>query len=93
MKRILLNEDIQPLSEFRANAASFIEKVTKTKRPLVITQRGKSAAVVLDVTEYESLIEKLELFIDIQIAERQLDNEKGIDHDESKNQILGEINK
>ena len=56
MQRIQLDEDVKPLSEFRANVASFIERIQKTKRPLVITQRGKSAAVMLDVAEYETLL-------------------------------------
>ena len=57
MSRIQLDEDIRPLSEFRANVASFIEHVRETKRPLVITQRGKSAAILLDVAEYEALLQ------------------------------------
>ncbi|MBD3343134.1 MAG: type II toxin-antitoxin system prevent-host-death family antitoxin [Candidatus Lokiarchaeota archaeon] len=93
MHRIKLAEDIQPLSEFRANVASFIEKVRKTKRPLVITQHGKSAAVMMDVEEYEKLIEKLELLTDIHIAESQLENGKGISHQQAKDQILGTIKK
>ena len=93
MQRIQLAEDIQPLSEFRANVASFIEKVRRTKRPLVITQRGKSAAIMMDVVEYEKLIEKLELLTDIQKAESQLKNGEGISHQEAKDQILGIINK
>ena len=93
MQRIQLTEDIQPLSEFRANVASFIEKVRQTKRPLVITQRGKSAAIMMDVVEYEKLIDKLELLTDIQIAESQLKKGEGITHKEAKNKILGKINK
>ena len=72
MQRVQLDEDIRSLSEFRANVASFIDKVRKTKRPLVITQRGKSAAVMLDVAEYESLIERVELLTDIQKGEAQI---------------------
>ena len=93
MQRIQLAEDIQPLSEFRANVASFIDKVRKTKRPLVITQRGKSAAIMMDVVEYEKLIEKLELLTDIHIAESQLKRGEGISHEEAKNQISGKIKK
>ncbi len=88
MKRIQLDEDIQPLSEFRANVGAYIEKIKKTKRPLVITLHGKSAAVMMDVSEYEGLIEKLELLSDIQAAELQLSQGKGIIHDEAKNQVL-----
>ncbi|MBN1351101.1 type II toxin-antitoxin system Phd/YefM family antitoxin [candidate division KSB1 bacterium] len=91
MQKILLNEDIQPLSEFRANAATFIEKIRKTKRPLVLTQRGKSSVVMMDVTEYENLIEKLEVLSDIQVAESQLKAGEGIGHDEAKRNVLDRI--
>jgi antitoxin YefM len=92
MQRIQLDEDIQPLSEFRANVASFIDKIQKTKRPLVITQRGKSAAVILAVSEYEQLLDRLELLTDIQVAENQLNKGEGINHEDVKNQILGNLN-
>ena len=92
MQRIQLDEDIQPLSEFRANVASFIDKIQKTKRPLVITQRGKSAAVMLAVSEYEQLLDRLELLTDIQSAEDQLNKGEGINHEDVKNQILGNLN-
>lgn len=56
MERINLEEDIRPLSEFRAHAASFVDHVKETRRPLVLTQHGKSAVVLLDVREYQSLL-------------------------------------
>jgi antitoxin YefM len=87
MNRIQLDEDIQPLSEFRANVTSFIDKVRKTKRPVVITQRGKSSAILMDVSEYESLIQKLELLTDIQIAEKQIADGLGIDHEDARKKI------
>ena len=70
MSRLHLDQDIQPLSDFRAGAASFIRQVNETRRPIVITQRGKGVAVVLDVAEYESMQEKIELLEEIQKAER-----------------------
>jgi prevent-host-death family protein len=88
MRRVDLNQDIRPLSEFRANAASFIQQVHNTKRPMVITHRGRSAAVLIDVFEYESLIEKLELLQDVQIAENQLKKGKGLKHEAAKKKIF-----
>lgn len=81
MHRIRLDEDIKPLSEFRANAASLVQQVRTTQRPLVLTQRGHSAAVVLDVGTYERMVEELALQRDVQTAEQQLDAGQGIDHD------------
>jgi len=93
MQRIKLDTDIRPLSDFRANIASIIEEIKKNKRPIVITQHGKSAAVMLDVTEYEDLLEKVELLTDIQIAETQLQKGEGISHTDAKQQILERIKK
>jgi len=88
MTRIQLNEDIKPLSEFRSKARSYIDRVRKTKRPLVVTQRGKSAAVILDVNEYEAMIDKIELLKDLQLADRQIKEGKGVEHEEAKKRII-----
>ncbi len=72
MQRIQLQEDIQPLSEFRSKVAFYLEKVNKNKRPLIITQNGKSAGILIGVSEYDSLIEKLEVLEDIKLAESDI---------------------
>jgi prevent-host-death family protein len=73
-----LNTDIKPVSEFRANAAELIEQIRRTQRPLVLTQRGHSAAVVLGVGEYERMLEEIELLKDIRTAESQIESGKGL---------------
>ena len=47
---------------------------------------------MLDVTEYENLLEKIELLTDIQIAEKQLQKGEGISHQDAKQKILKNIN-
>ena len=76
------SQDVQPLSAFRANAAGFLDQVRSTKRPLVLTQNGKSAAVVLDVDEYEALVEEVELLRDVRAARAELARGEGVPHDE-----------
>ena len=82
MTKIKPSEDVQPLSAFRANAAGFLEQVRETKRPIVLTQHGKSAAVVLDVAEYEALVDEVELLRDIREAQAQLARGEGVPHEE-----------
>jgi len=82
MANLKPSQDVQPLSAFRANAAGFLEQVRATKRPLVLTQHGKSAAVVLDVDEYESLVEQVELIRDIRDARAEMARGDGVDHAE-----------
>jgi antitoxin YefM len=74
------SQDIQPLSAFRANAAAFLKSVRESQRPLVLTQHGKSAAVVLDVEQYENLLEELEVIRDIREARAELERGEGIPH-------------
>ena len=93
MNRINLETDIRPLSDFRANITSIIEEIKRTKRPVVLTQRGRSAAVILDVAEYERILEKIELLSDIELAESQIEMGQGINHDQAKSQILKRLNK
>lgn len=83
-----LSQDIQPLSEFRANTARFVRQVQQTRRPLVLTQHGRGAAVLLDINEYERLLDRAELAEDIRIAETQLGRGEGVPHDVAKEQIL-----
>ncbi len=91
MARLHFDQDIQPLSEFRAGVASFIRQINETRRPLVITQRGRGVAVVLDVSEYEAMQEKIELLEEIQKAETQLSLGRGIANSEARSQILSRL--
>jgi antitoxin YefM len=81
-------QDIQSLTAFRANVASFVDQVRQTRRPLVLTQHGQSAAVLLGAAEYEALVEELEVLRDISISERELAEGKGVPHAEVKAQLL-----
>jgi len=90
-KPLRISRDIRPLSEFRANTAKFVRQVQETRRPLVLTQHGRGAAVLLDVEEYERLVERAELIEDIQVAEAQLARGEGIPHDEAKDRVLSRL--
>ncbi|HHX8271233.1 TPA: type II toxin-antitoxin system Phd/YefM family antitoxin [Vibrio diabolicus] len=93
MSRIHFDQDIQPLSEFRAGVASYIKQINETRRPLVITQRGKGVAVVLDVAEYEAMQEKIELLEEMRTAEAQLASGLGVFNDDARAKVLGRIKK
>lgn len=91
MQRLKVDQDIRPMSEFRTGIASFLKQVHETKRPLVITQHGKGVAVLLDVSEYEAMQEKIEILQDIQTAIAQIDSGAGVGHNEAKETIMGRI--
>ena len=91
MKRLKVNEDIRPMSEFRTGIASFLKQVHDTKRPLIITQHGKGVAVLLDAGEYETMQERIELLQDVQTGIRQIEGGQGIDHARAKASVLKRI--
>ncbi len=93
MKRIHLEKDIQPLSEFRANAASIIEQIKRDHRPVVITQHGKSSAILLDVADYEEMVDTIEMLKEVNQARQELNEGKGVTHDNAMNSVRNRLNK
>ncbi len=61
MARLKPSEDLIPVSDFRIRTAEVVAKLKKNKRPIILTQRGRSAAVLEDIREYERRVERLEL--------------------------------
>ena len=62
------SRDIRSLSEFRANAAAFVEQVQSTSEPMIITQRGRSAIVLLAIEAYEGLLDEAEFARDVRTS-------------------------
>ena len=93
MARVRPTEDVRPLSEFRANAASFVQQVQGTKRPVILTVHGRSAAVLLDVGEYETLLDQLELLRDVKAAEGQLKQGRTVSQAQARKKVLARFRK
>ncbi len=91
MRRLRVDEDIRPMSEFRTGIASFLKQIHDTKRPLIITQHGKGVAVLLDAGEYEAMQEKIELLQDIQTSINQVEAGQAVEHDQAKATVLKRI--
>jgi antitoxin YefM len=88
MQPLKLDEDIRPLSEFRAGVASFVRQVNDTRRPLVLTQHGRGVAVLVDIHEYDDMQERLALLEDISVAEAQIAAGQVVSHKEAKARVL-----
>ena len=88
MARIHLATDIKPVTEFRAHAAELLQQVRATGRPVILTQRGHSAAVLMAVEQYEQLTDELELLRDVRTAEEQLSRGEGLSNAAAKSQVL-----
>jgi prevent-host-death family protein len=52
-----ITKDIQSLTTFRRNSSRFLKQLRKSRRPLVLTVRGKAQAVVQDAEAYQRLLD------------------------------------
>jgi len=82
MSRLRPTTDVRPVTEFRANTSAIIEQMHSTGRPVILTQHGRSAAVLLDPGVYESLIDEVELLRDLAISEAQIAAGQVVPHEE-----------
>jgi prevent-host-death family protein len=52
-----ITKDIQSLTTFRRRSGDFMKQLKKTKRPVVLTVKGKAQAVVQDAEAYQRLLD------------------------------------
>ena len=52
-----ITSDIQSLTTFRRRSGDFMKQLKKTKRPVVLTVKGRAAAIVQDAAAYQRLLD------------------------------------
>ena len=52
-----ITKDIQSLTSFRRRSGDFMKQLKKSKRPVVLTVKGKAAAIVQDAEAYQRLLD------------------------------------
>jgi prevent-host-death family protein len=52
-----ITHDIQSLTTFRRRSGDFMKQLKRTKRPVVLTVKGKAAAIVQDAEAYQRLLD------------------------------------
>ena len=55
--QIDITKDIQPLTTFRNNSVKMMQRLKKTKRPIILTVNGKAEAIVQDAAAYQRLLD------------------------------------
>ena len=75
MKTISVTNDIVPIAEFKAGISRWFKSLKSTGQPVIITQNGKPAGVLLSPEDYDELVYK-KSFLD-SIGRGIADAEKG----------------
>jgi len=61
VKDIQVSDGIVPLGEFKAQAAKLLKRLEESGEPVVITQNGRPAGVLLSPREYDRIQEQQRL--------------------------------
>ena len=65
-----ITKDIQSLTTFRRRSGEFMKQLKKSKRPVVLTVKGKAEAIVQDARAYQRLLD-IAARVDVHEAIRQ----------------------
>ena len=71
--------NIVPITDLRQDATTIVKRVTASREPLVITQRGRAAAVMVSMEAYEHSQHELELLRLLARGEKEIGAGKGYD--------------
>ena len=78
---------LKPVTEIKRRATEIIAKLQADRRPVLITERGRSAAVLIDVATYEQLLTRTELLEGIARGERAIDEGRVVSHTAAKRRL------
>ncbi|NWN90294.1 type II toxin-antitoxin system Phd/YefM family antitoxin [Marinobacter adhaerens] len=57
--QVKFSEDVVPLSDLKINPGKVVNRAQDTRRPILLTSRGRGVAVVQGLDEYERTAEEL----------------------------------
>jgi prevent-host-death family protein len=77
---------ILPVSDLRQDAAKILNKLRDNKDPIIITQRGQAAAVIISVEAYEKAEHDKEILRLLDRGDKEIEIGEGYDLDT----VLGE---
>ena len=73
--------NIVPITDLRQDATSIVKRVTASGEPLVITQRGRAAVVMVSMEAYKHSQHELEILRLLARGEKEIEAGKGYDLD------------
>lgn len=78
--------EVVPITDLRQDAAAVLRRVRGRKEPLIITQRGRAAAVMISLETYERGEHERQVLLALARGEQEIAAGKGHDLD----RVLGE---
>jgi len=73
--------EIVPITDLRQDAAAVLERVRRSTQPVVITQRGRAAAIMITPESFERSENERQILKLLARGEREIAKGKGFDLD------------
>ena len=79
-----LSPHLKPLTEVRRHTSEVFEEVRESKQPVMVTEHGKSAGVIVDPESWALMNERLALLEEIAMGEMEIAAGKHVGWDDVK---------
>jgi prevent-host-death family protein len=86
---INLAKDIKPISYIKAHTADVFKQIEEKSNPVVITQNGEARAVLMNVNQYQTIMDAIHLLKILSIGENDVKNGNIISDEEMDKRIAG----
>lgn len=82
-----LKNDVIPVTELKNRTKFILARVVKTHQPVLVTQKGRSIVVIVDVEEFQRQQKRLWLLEAIAKGERDIAEGRFLTHEQVKERI------
>lgn len=78
---------LRPVTEVKRHATEIIAQLREDRVPVLVTERGRTAAVLLDVETYQALLRRIEVLEGIARGERAFAEGRTVKHADAKKRL------
>jgi prevent-host-death family protein len=78
---------VELVTTLKRKATALISAVEKSRDPVLITQRGRAAAYLVDVETFEGLCRRLDILETIGRGERAVEEGRLVSHSDAKTRL------
>ncbi len=82
-----IQEDIKPISYFKAHAAKVLAQINKSHRPFYVTQNGEAKAVLLAPKTFEEMQNAINILKMLSMSEQNVKEGKVVSQQNVESQI------
>jgi len=79
--------DVAPVIELKRETTKVIARVARRRKPLLITEHGRAAAVLVDIASWEEMMDRIDLLAGIARGEQAVREGKTVSHADAMQRV------